>query len=354
MSAKPKEILINVSPQESRLAIVEGGRLQELHIERAKSAGLVGNIYKGKVVRVLPSMQAAFIDIGTGKNAFLHIRDTIISRSLLSPSKQADTSLEIEKILHDGQLLQVQVIKDPVADKGARLTTDLSLASRNLVYKPLQEEISWSQKICEARKREALLQTVQQTQQTLAMAGGFIVRTAAESAKPSELKSDMRFLKLLTEKIKIVSKKLNAPGLVHEELSLPLRALRDLVDEQTAKVRLDSKHWCQRAKNFAQDFSLSIVDDIEHHCGSEPLFSAHNIEQEIEFALAPRVSLQSGGDIIFEKTEAMTIVDVNSGSNVGSAAKGRRRSRDANTALITNIEAAQELARQFRLRSSLA
>ena len=351
MSANSKEILINVSPQETRLAIVQSGRLQELHIERAKTRGLVGNIYKGKVVRVLPSIQAAFIDIGTDKNAFLHQRDTIVSGSLLSSSKRSDTSLPIEKTLHDGQLMQVQVIKDAVAEKGARLSADISLASRNVVYLPLRQEISLSQKIIEPCKREVLLHSVEQAKQTIGMTGGFIVRTLAESATLSELKNDMHFLHALAEKIKIRSSKLNVPGLVYEELALPLRALRDLVDEQTIKVSLDSSHWYRIVKKFAQDFSLTILDNIEHHTDSSPLFDSHNIEQEIESALAKRVSLKSGGDIVFEKTEAMTIVDVNTGSNVGSGAKSQSRNSNANTALSTNIEAAQELARQLRLRN---
>lgn len=332
-----EEILINVTPPETRVAVIENGVLQELIIERTRERGLVGNIYKGQVCRVLPGMQAAFIDIGLPKAAFLHLSD-------LSPKElEKKGSENIEHYLHDGQLIVVQVVKDPLGSKGARLTTDISIPSRFQVYMPYASNSGVSQRIeCagERARLRACLDTFRQENDC----GGFIARTAAECVDEAVLIADMSFLVKLWESIseKIITAK--AKEFIHKDLPLSIRTLRDLYKESIERIRVDSRETYHRLVEFAEVFVPEIVPLIEHYTGECPVFDIYSVEDEIQKALERKVKLKSGGHLVFDQTEAMTTVDVNTGSYVG----GRNLEE---TIFKTNLEAAQTIARQLRLRN---
>lgn len=332
-----EEILINVTPPETRVAVVENGVLQELIIERLLQKGLVGNIYKGVVCRVLPGMQAAFVDIGLGKAAFLHLSD-FSSKEL--ESKGSDN---IEHYLKEGQSVLVQVTKDPLGSKGARLTTEISIPSRYQVYMPHAKNCGVSQRIeCEAERVRlcACMEAYQKKNET----GGFIARTAAECVEEAVLVSDMTFLLKLWEAILEKSKKAPDKSLIHEDLPLSIRTLRDLYKEGIEKVRVDSRETYHKLVEFADVFVPDIVPVIEHYSGERPLFDIYNIEDEIAKALERRVQLKSGGYLVFDQTEAMTTIDVNTGGYVG----GRNLEE---TIYKTNLEAAQTICRQLHLRN---
>jgi len=332
-----EEILINVTPPETRVAVVENGVLQELIIERLLQKGLVGNIYKGVVCRVLPGMQAAFVDIGLGKAAFLHLSD-FSSKEL--ESKGSDN---IEHYLKEGQSVLVQVTKDPLGSKGARLTTEISIPSRYQVYMPHAKNCGVSQRIeCEAER--ARLRACMEAYQKKNETGGFIARTAAECVEEAVLVSDMTFLLKLWEAILEKSKKAPGKSLIHEDLPLSIRTLRDLYKEGIEKVRVDSHETYHKLVEFADVFVPDIVPVIEHYSGERPLFDIYNIEDEIAKALERRVQLKSGGYLVFDQTEAMTTIDVNTGGYVG----GRNLEE---TIYKTNLEAAQTICRQLRLRN---
>jgi ribonuclease G len=334
-----EEILINVTPPETRVAVIENGVLQELIIERARQKGLVGNIYKGEVCRVLPGMQAAFIDIGLDKAAFLHLSD-FNSQELA----QANGSDNIEHYLKDGQKIVVQVTKDPLGNKGARLTTDISIPSRYQVYMPYAGNSGVSQRIeCEA-ERVRLRACIESYLQKHAVQGGFIARTAAECVEDAVLFSDMTFLYMLWESILEKSKKANPKTLIHEDLPLSIRTLRDLYKEGIEKVRIDSRETFLRLVEFAETFVPEMVSIIEHYSGERPVFDIYNVEDEISKALDRKVKLKSGGHLVFDQTESMTTVDVNTGGYVG----GRNLEE---TIFKTNLEAAQTISRQLRLRN---
>ncbi len=332
-----EEILINVTPPETRVAVVENGVLQELIIERLLQKGLVGNIYKGVVCRVLPGMQAAFVDIGLGKAAFLHLSD-FSSKEL--ESKGSDN---IEHYLKEGQSVLVQVTKDPLGSKGARLTTEISIPSRYQVYMPHAKNCGVSQRIeCEVERVRlcACMEAYQKKNET----GGFIARTAAECVEEAVLVSDMTFLLKLWEAILEKSKKAPDKSLIHEDLPLSIRTLRDLYKEGIEKVRVDSRETYHKLVEFADVFVPDIVPVIEHYSGERPLFDIYNIEDEIAKALERRVQLKSGGYLVFDQTEAMTTIDVNTGGYVG----GRNLEE---TIYKTNLEAAQTICRQLHLRN---
>ena len=332
-----EEILINVTPPETRVAVVENGVLQELIIERLLQKGLVGNIYKGIVCRVLPGMQAAFVDIGLGKAAFLHLSD-FSSKEL--ESKGSDN---IEHYLKEGQTVLVQVTKDPLGSKGARLTTEISIPSRYQVYMPFAKNCGVSQRIecdTERTRLRACMEAYQKKNDT----GGFIARTAAECVEEAVLVSDMTFLLKLWEAICEKSKKVPGKTLIHEDLPLSIRTLRDLYKEGIEKVRVDSRETYHKLVEFAEVFVPDIVPVIEHYSGERPLFDIYNIEDEIAKALERRVQLKSGGHLVFDQTEAMTTIDVNTGGYVG----GRNLEE---TIYKTNLEAAQTICRQLRLRN---
>ncbi len=332
-----EEILINVTPQETRVAMMQQGVAQELHMERSGSRGLVGNIYFGEVSRVLPGMQSAFIQIGLDRAAFLHVAD------IWGHRQNHDESKPIERILHDGQKLLVQVIKDPIGTKGARLSTQVSIAGRLLVYLPQESHIGISQRIEDEAERALLREKLQH----LILAdepGGFIVRTMAETASEKELGTDIEYLRKLWSDIKEKAATAAAPALLYQDLTLSLRVLRDFVNDHCDRVLVDSRETFQRMQAFANDYTLSFADRIQHYSGDRPLFDLYGVEDEIERALARRVPLKSGGYLIIDQTEALTTIDVNTGGFVGG------RTFD-DTIFKTNLEAAQVIARQLRLRN---
>ncbi len=332
-----EEILINVTPPETRVAVIENGVLQELIIERCRQRGLVGNIYKGQVCRVLPGMQAAFIDIGLEKAAFLHISD--LSSVELSKKK----SDNIEDYLHEGQAVLVQVSKDPLGSKGARLTTEVSIPSRYQVYMPYAVNGGVSQRI-ECEEERARLRACQEVFQQQYDCGGFISRTAAECVDEMVLISDMTFLLKLWESILERSGTAKVNTLIHEDLPLSIRTLRDLYKEGIEKVRVDSRETYVKLIKFAEAFVPEVAPVIEHYTGERPVFDIYSVEDEIQKALDRKVNLKSGGHLVFDQTEAMTTVDVNTGGYVG----GRNLEE---TIFKTNLEAAQSIARQLRLRN---
>jgi ribonuclease G len=334
-----QEILINVTPQETRVAVLEQGIAQELLIERSSSLGIVGNIYRGKVVRVLPGMQSAFVEIGLQRAAFLHAADIMECRIEGEPQ----TERPIQEILHEGQSIVVQVIKEPIGTKGARLTTEISIAGRFLVFLPLQDHIGVSQRIEDEDERETLrnrLLGLLPENRT----GGFIIRTMSESATDDELLADIEYLQKVWAKIQVDSQNASERSLIFYDLSLPRRILRDVVNDETVSIRVDSKETYLRMKEFAELYVAKALKPLTHYQGERPIFDFYNIEKEFQNALSRKVELKSGGYLIFDQTEALTTVDVNTGSFVS----GKNLS---DTIFKTNLEAAQSIARQLRLRN---
>jgi ribonuclease G len=342
-----EDILINVTPQETRVAIMQSGVVQELHIERAANRGLVGNIYMGKVVRVLPGMQSAFVDVGLERAAFLHVADIWEERSQADRDEAAHRNgpptRPIEKILAEGQPLIVQVVKDPLGAKGARLSTQVSIAGRMLVYLPQDAHIGISQKIGNEAEREALRTRLRELIPPEEK-GGFIIRTMAETACRDELATDVAYLRRLWQDIRKGSQSAPAPSLLYQDLSLAQRVLRDFVNDATRCIMIDSREKFQKLKAFAADYTQAASSRLEHYSGERPLFDLYNVEDEIERALGRRVDLKSGGYLIIDQTEAMTTVDVNTGGYVGV------RNFD-DTIFKTNLEASLVIARQLRLRN---
>ena len=347
-----QDILINWSPQETRVAVVEHGAVQELQVERTLERGLVGNVYLGKVVRVLPGMQSAFIDIGLDRAAFLHVADlmsSIASRhqepaaqsTVVSVSGPATLLKPIEKQLFEGQAMMVQVLKDPMGTKGARLTAQISIAGRLLVFLPQDSHIGVSQKI-PPRQREDLRRRLQVLAND--MGGGFILRTNGEDASDAELADDIAYLRKTWLRIKEASLRLPAASMLHEDLSLMQRVLRDMVLEATQTIRIDSREQFDLLKAFAVEFMPATVERLQLFGGERPIFDLFNIDEEIAKALGRRVDLKSGGYLVIDQTEALTTIDVNTGGFVGT------RNFDE-TIYKTNLEAAQAIARQLRLRN---
>lgn len=333
-----QDILINCSPRETRVAVLIDGILEDLHIERVANRGLVGNVYMGRVLRVLPGMQSAFVDIGFERTAFLHILDIEGARLENGEYKP------IEKMLTDGQRLLVQVSKDPIGTKGARLTTTISLAGHKLVYLPQDSHIGVSQRIEDEARRENLREQCTRLRPAEEK-GGYIVRTCAEeSASDVELIEDMRYLSALWKTIKAQTAKASAPSLLYEDLPLAKRVLRDLVQAETGHIYVDSRQNFEALKDFARKYVPSAEALLVHYTGERPLFEVYGVDEEIERALGRRVPLKSGGYLVVDQTEAMTTIDVNTGGFVGK--------RDfSQTVFKTNLEAAQTIARQLRLRN---
>jgi ribonuclease G len=352
-----QEILINWSPQETRVAVVENGAVQELHVERSLERGIVGNVYLGKVARVLPGMQSAFIDIGLEKAAFLHVADLVSSINLRHAepdenSKSSDAPLQlppIEKQVFEGQTLLVQVIKEPIGTKGARLSTQISLSGRLLVFLPQDKHIGVSQKIS-VEQRKQLRNRLQELANAAAKdaadnnVGGYILRTNAEEAEDAELAEDISYLRKTWRRMQDAAKKLPPKSVVHQDLNLLQRVMRDLVGEQTQSIRLDSLLQYEKLIAFGKEFMPTAAEKLQHYKGERPIFDLFNIDDEIGKALGARVDLKSGGYLIVDQTEAMTTVDVNTGGYVGA------RNFDE-TIFKTNLEAAGAIARQLRLRN---
>jgi ribonuclease G len=339
------ELLINVTPQESRVALLENGILQEVLIERTSRKGIVGNIYKGKVCRVLPGMEAAFIDIGLEKSAFLHASDlTHPSLEEFHDHTLPRPAIQISELLYEGKKLLVQVIKDPLGTKGARLTTHVTIPSRYLVLMPDSTTIGVSGKIEEGTERERLRHLIEQIREESSDTCGYIVRTAADGISEQELRRDIRFLRKLWDNIEKTGKESSAPTLVYSDLPLVLRILRDMVGERIGRVLIDSRETVTKVLEFTQKYIPDLAGVIEHYPGERPVFDLHAVEEEIQKALQRKVPLKSGGYLIIDQTEAMTTIDVNTGGFVGS------RNLEE-TIFRTNLEAAQSIARQLRLRN---
>jgi ribonuclease G len=332
-----EQILINVTPQETRVALTEQGSVQELHVERDSMRGLVGHIYLGRVCRVLPGMQSAFVEIGLTRAAFLHVADIWTARN------GGGAERPIERILSEGQTLLVQVVKDPIGSKGARLSTQVSIAGRLLVYLPQDPHIGISQRIEDEAEREILREKVHSLIPP-GESGGFIVRTVAETATELELNADIEYLVTLWKQIQQSATTAAPQEVLYQDLSLAARVLRDLVNSQTERIIVDSRETYLKLVEFATRYTPKALPVLEHYAGERPLFDLFAVEDEIERALARRVDLKSGGYVILDQTEALTTVDVNTGGFVSG------RSFD-DTIFKTNLEATQAIARQLRLRN---
>ncbi len=342
-TSESSEILINVSPHETRVAVLENGLLFDIHIERPSLRGLVGNIYKGKVVRVLPGMQAAFVEIGLERAGFLHVSEVM---PLLDDGQEVDLTTpeaDIRRWLREGQEILVQVIKDPLGTKGVRLTTHLSLASRYLVYLPDLNHIGISVRLDNPSERDRL-QAAMKTLLKVDKPAGYIVRTVAEGQSIESLAPDITFLQKLWQSLQEKAKVAKAPAVIHEDLPLLKRAIRDMVDDRVQQVCIDSELHYNQVKQFCHELMPLIEPKIKLHRGHTPLFEMYNVEEELQRALQRKVPLKSGGYLVIDHTEAMTTIDVNTGSFVGG-------SNLEDTIFKTNLEAAQAIGRQLRLRN---
>ncbi len=341
------EILINVAPGETRAALVEEGVVQELCIERRSRRGLVSNVYQGRVARVLPGMQAAFIDIGLERTAFLHAADiaspppdeTVAGLTPLGAPPVED----VRRLLSPGEDILVQVIKDPIGTKGARLTTYITLPARYLVYLPRGDGIGVSARIEDEAERQRLKDAVAKLGGPAAD-GGYILRTAAQGVPVESLREDMEYLRKLWHRVRVRAREASPGTLVHEDLPLPLRILRDELSRGVVRVLVDSEAEHARMIAFAAEFMPATAARIELHCGPRPIFELHGIEEEIAKALERHVQLKSGGHLVIDQREAMTTIDVNTGGYVG------HRNLEETT-FRTNLEAAASIGRQLRLRN---
>ncbi|MBU2738507.1 ribonuclease G [Acidithiobacillus concretivorus] len=344
-----EELLINVTPQEIRVALVDNGVLQELQVERSGHRGLVGNIYKGVVRRVLPGMQAAFVDVGLDRTAFLHAADIQDDSEELNGETDIETRpghhevRNVCTLLHEGQEVLVQVIKDPVGSKGARLTTRITLPGRYLVYMPFVPRIGVSTRIESPEERSRLKDELKAAIPG-DEAGGYIIRTLAEGIEHQDFVGDIDFLRRLWSSIRRQLENSSAPCQIHSDLNLAMRMMRDVMSDNIEQVRIDSRETYEAAVSFCQRVIPEVADRMEHYSGERPLFDLYNVEDEIERALQSRVTLKSGAYLIIDQTEALTTVDVNTGGFVG-----RRNQED--TIFKTNLEAAAAIARQMRLRN---
>lgn len=337
-----REILINVTQRESRAAVLDNGVLQEVYIERASRRGMISNIYKGKVSRVLPGMQAAFIEIGLERTAFLHARD--IHQKVAVGNDLQDLPLgNIDDLVSEGNDILVQVVKDPLGTKGARLSTYITLPSRYLVYLPKGSGVGVSTRIEDPDERQRLRELVQGFLDENSR-GGFIIRTAAEGAGFDALRADMLFLQKLWDVIGEKALRTKVGKLVHADLELPLRILRDVAGEEVSRVQVDSESFYEKMREFSRVFIPEMLPKIELYVGERPVFDLYGVEEEIQKALDRKVLLKSGGYLVIDQTEAMTTIDVNTGGFVG------HRNLEE-TIFKTNLEAAVTIARQLRLRN---
>jgi ribonuclease G len=341
------EILVNVGPGETRAVLVEEGVVQEIYLERRRRRGLVSNLYQGRVTRVLPGMQAAFIDIGLERTAFLHAADiatpppdeTVAGLVPLGPAPVED----VRRLLSPGDGILVQVIKDPIGTKGARLTTYITLPARFLVYLPRGEGIGVSARIEDEAERQRLRAAVAELRGTEAD-GGYILRTAAQGVAIESLREDLEYLRKLWHHVRVRAAQAGAGTIVHEDLPLPLRILRDELSRDVGRVLVDSAAEHARMSAFAAELMPARAACIELHSGPRPIFDLHGIEEEIAKALERRVQLKSGGHLVIDQREAMTTIDVNTGGYVG------HRNLEETT-FRTNLEAASAIGRQLRLRN---
>ncbi len=348
-----KELVINTTSHETRVALLENGHIAELYIERIRERGIVGNIYKGKVLRVLPGMQAAFVDIGLEKAAFLYVADVLdevqgVERYINEGSTLSEGGKEeapilppIQDLLKEGQEVLVQVSKEPIGTKGARITAHISLPGRHLVYMPTVDHVGISRRIESEEEKERLRTMVEAIRPEGA---GFIVRTVSEGKSEEELRSDMEFLSGLWEDICGLQRGNPAPCLIYSDLDVISKVLRDILTEDVRRIVVDSQREYGKIVQFIETFMPSLEYSIELYQGQEPVYESFGLETEIARALGTRVWLKSGGYIIIEQTEALTAIDINTGRFVG-----KRNLED--TILKTNLEAVREVAFQLRLRN---
>lgn len=367
------ELIINSTPFETRVALVENGQVAELYVERSSDKGIAGNIYKGRVVRVLPGMQAAFVDIQLGKAAFLYVSDIhypvedieqLLLASCQTEESEEDDEAEIEPVenngydevlnlrrvynhipiedrLQEGQDLLVQVAKEPIGSKGARITTHITLPGRHLVFMPTMDHIGVSRRIDDEAERKRLRDIMCEIKPNRI---GFIVRTAAEGAEQEKLQSEVDFVMKLWQSIQRRAENAPVPSLIYQELDITLRAVRDLFTKEVDRLVIDSETEYRKILNFTETFMPSLKNSVELYEGDEPIFDAYGIEMEIQRALSKKIWLKSGGYIVIETTEALTAIDVNTGRYVG------KRNLEE-TILKTNLEAVKEIAFQLRLRN---
>ncbi len=346
-----EEILVNVTPRETRVAVIENGMLQELHIERGWRRGVVGNIYKGQVQRVMPGMQAAFVELGLERAAFLHANDVVRPTQVAVGIDGEETVLPplpasavpIVELLRDGQDIVVQVVKDPIGTKGARLTTQISIPSRYLVLLPQSKVVGVSARIEDDTERLRLKTLVTEL---AAQHGGFgyIIRTNAEGQPAEALAEDIAYLSRVWNAVERRGREAPARSILYEDLSLPLRSVRDLIRKDVDKVKVDSNVTFAQLQAFVAKYMPVLAERIELYTGDRPIFDLYGVEDEIGRALDKQVPLKSGGYLVIDQTEAMTTIDVNTGSFVG------QRNLEE-TVFRTNLEAAQSVARQLRLRN---
>jgi ribonuclease G len=349
------EILINVTHDEIRVGLLEGGQVVEFYVERQRDASLVGNIYKGKVVKILPGMQSAFIDISLEKAAFLYVTDIHAGIDEFAPfleeeeqinsldivSKRGRPDLSIEELIQEGQEILVQVSKDPIGSKGARVTSYVTLPGRYLVLMPNVEHIGISRRIIDEEERTRLRTLVESIKPP---GFGLIIRTASEGSGEQELKNDLDFLMLLWENIQKKKDKASAPSLLYSDLDLVFRSVRDLMIQDVKRLIIDAEDEYERIKDFVRTYFEKLLGKIELYEGTEPIFDAFGLELDISRALGRKVWLKSGGYIVIDQTEAMTVIDVNTGKFVG-------KEELEDTILKTNLEAVKEIAYQIRLRN---
>jgi ribonuclease G len=349
------EILINVTRDEIRVGLLEGGQVVECYVERKRDASLVGNIYKGKVVKILPGMQSAFIDIGLEKAAFLYVTDIHSELEEFAPfleeeekinsievvSKQGRPDLTIEELIQEGQEILVQVSKDPIGSKGARVTSYVTIPGRYLVLMPNVEHIGISRRISDESERTRLRAIVEDLKPK---GYGLIIRTASDASGEEDLKKDLEFLLLLWETVQKKKERVSAPTMLYSDLDLVFRSVRDLMVQDVKRLVVDSGEEYERIKDFVRTYFEKLLGEIELYEGIEPIFDAFGIEIDISRALGRKVWLKSGGYIVIEQTEAMTVIDVNTGKFVG-------KEELEDTILKTNLEALKEIAYQIRLRN---
>ncbi len=334
------KLLISYTPFETRVGLIEGGQLVELYIERPSEKGLVGNIYKGRVVRVVPGINSAFLDLGLNRTAFL-FGDDLFPVGEVEWEKEFSVVTNLYEVLKEGQEILVQVIKEPIGNKGARVSTNLTLPGHYLVYLPFMNRIGVSRKIKEEEKRKRLKEMVEKLRPP---STGWIIRTAAVEATLEELKSEMEFLLCLWNEIKEKSEKTKAPSLIYEELNIALRAIRDLFNKEISSIVVDNKEFYQQIVDFLKRYFPHLVPYVTLYEGEEDLFSANGIQIDVKKLLSRKVWLKSGGFIIIEPCEAFTAIDVNTGRYTGTKELEE-------TVFKINLEAAQEIAYQLRLRN---
>ena len=340
-----EELLINVHPFETRVALVSHGLLSEVHLARANSYSVTGNIYLGKVERIVPGMQAAFVDIGLSRPGFLHARDIESPRIMTADTEDGDTRKpDIRKLLHDGQTIMVQVEKDPIASKGARLSTQLALASKYLVLMPNEHHVGISQRIEDEVEKQRLRICLAEAIDAVGFPCGVIARTAAEHVDAPSLEADLRLLRRIWQRISQRAGETAAPGLVFQELPLHTRVIRELAGSETQAILIDDLPTFSRIRAYVEEFIPDYSDRLQHYAERRPLFERHGVEDELQRALQPQVNLKSGGSLVIEQTEAMISIDVNTGAFLGG-------NNLEETVFRTNLEAAQAIPRQLRLRN---